>query len=102
MDLAFDRHGHLFGVTTTLNPSHTPAILYQVNLATGAATQVAVLIGSTQLMGLAFGDYGVLYATDFVNNPGLHRINMKAGFQTALAALPLGYSSSLELVKSSD
>ena len=99
MDLAFDRHGKLFGVTTTLNPSRTPAILYELDLSTGAATQVATLIGSTQLMGLAFGDDGALYATDFVNNPGLYRINMKTGLQSAVAALPFGYSSSLELVK---
>ena len=100
MDLAFDRHGKMFGVTTTLNPSYTPAILYQLNLATGAATQIAILIGSSQLMGLAFGEDGALYATDFVNNPGLYLIDMKTGFQTAIAALPFGFSSSLKLVKS--
>ena len=100
MDLAFDRHGNLFGVTTTLNPSHIPAILYRIDVSTGAATQVAILIGSSQLMGLAFGDDGALFATDFMNNPGLYRIDMKTGFQTAVAALPFALSSSLELVKS--
>lgn len=102
MGLAFDRHGTLFGVTTTLNPSRIPAVLYRLDLSTGAATQVAVLIGSTQLMGLAFGDDGSLYATDFVNDPGLYRIDMKSGFQRAVAALPFGYSSSLERVRSTD
>lgn len=102
MDLAFDRDGHLFGVTTTLNPSRTPAILYRLNLGTGAATKITELIGSTQLMGLAFGEGGALYATDFVNNPGLYRVDMKTGLQTAVAALPFGFSSSLELVSSRD
>jgi hypothetical protein len=99
MDLAFDRHGHLFGVTTTLIPSYVPAILYRLDPATGAATKVATLIGSSQVMGLAFGDDGELYGTDFVNNPGLYLIDMKTGFEKAIAALPRGYSSGLELVR---
>jgi hypothetical protein len=98
MDLAFDRHGHLFGVTTTLNPSSTPAILYRLDPATGAATKVVNLVGSSQVMGLAFGDEGKLYGTDFVNYPGLYLIDMKTGFETAIAALPPGPSSGLELV----
>jgi uncharacterized protein DUF6923 len=99
MDLAFDHHGHFFGVTTTLNPSYVPAILYRLDPATGAATKVATLIGSSQVMGLAFGDDGELYGTDFVNNPGLYQIDMKTGFEKAIAALPRGYSSGLELVR---
>jgi hypothetical protein len=102
MDLAFDRHGRFFGVTTTLNPSYVPAILYRLDPATGAATKVATLIGSSQVMGLAFGDDGELYGTDFVNNPGLYLIDMKTGFEKAIAALPLGYSSGLELVRRHD
>jgi hypothetical protein len=102
MDLAFDRHGHLFGVTTTLNPSSTPAILYRLDPATGAATKVVNLVGSSQVMGLAFGDEGKLYGTDFVNDPGLYLIDMKTGFETAIAALPLGPSSGLELVRRDD
>jgi len=98
MDLAFDRDGHLFGVTTTLNPSYTPAILYRLDRATGAATKVVNLIGSSQVMGLAFGDDGKLFGTDFVNNPGLYLIDMKTGFETAVATLPLGFSSGFELV----
>ena len=98
MDLAFDRHGHFFGVTTTLNPSYVPAILYRLDPATGAATKVATLIGSSQVMGLAFGDDDQLYGTDFVNNPGLYLIDMKTGFERAITALPRGYSSGLEPV----
>ena len=37
MDLAFDRHGNMLGVTTTLNPTSTPAIVYRIDLATGTA-----------------------------------------------------------------
>jgi hypothetical protein len=98
MDLAFDRHGHLFGVTTTLNPSYTPAILYRLDTTTGAATPVVNLVGSSQVMGLAFGDEGKLYGTDFVSTAGLYLIDMKTGFETAVAKLPLGFSSGLELV----
>jgi hypothetical protein len=98
MDLAFDSHGNLFGVTTTLNPSYVPARLYWLDPATGAATKVVDLVGSSQVMGLAFGDEGKLYGTDFVNTAGLYLIDMKTGFETAIAKLPLGLSSGLELV----
>jgi hypothetical protein len=102
MDLAFDRHGHFFGVTTTLNPSYVPAILYRLDPATGAATKVVNLIGSSQVMGLAFGDDGKLYGTDFMTDPGLYLIDMKTGFETTIAKLPLGLSSGLELVSRHD
>jgi hypothetical protein len=49
-------------------------------------------------MGLAFGRDGKLYATDFVQNPGLYRIGTTTGFETAIAALPFGFSSGLELM----
>jgi DNA-binding beta-propeller fold protein YncE len=98
MDLAFDRHGHLFGVTTTDNASYTPAILYRIDPATGAATKVVDLVGSSQVMGLAFGEEGKLYATDYMSTAGLYLIDMKTGFETAIATLPPGFTSGLELV----
>jgi DNA-binding beta-propeller fold protein YncE len=98
MDLAFDRDGNLFGVTTTLNPSTVPAILYRIDPATGSATKIVNLVGSNFVMGLAFGRDGKLYATDFEQNPGLYVIDIKTGFETAIAALPFGFSSALELV----
>jgi outer membrane protein assembly factor BamB len=98
MDLAFDRHGNLFGVTTTLNVSYTPAILYRIDPATGAATKVVDLVGSPQVMGLAFGEDGKLYATDWMADPGVYLIDMKTGFETAIAKLPLPFSTGLELV----
>ena len=101
MDLAFDRKGDLFGVTTTLNPSMIPAILYRINPKTGKATQIVNLVGSNSVMGLAFGREGKLYGTDFVNDPGLYLIDITTGFETAIAALPsnlgLALSSGLEL-----
>jgi hypothetical protein len=97
MDLAFDRDGNMFGVTTTLNPSLVPAILYRIDPATGAATKIVNLAGSNTVMGLAFGRDGKLYATDFTDNPGLYLIDIKTGFETAIAALPFGLSSGLEL-----
>jgi hypothetical protein len=97
MDLAVDRHGIMLGVTTTLNPSLTPAILYRIDPATGTATKLVNLVGSNTVMGLASGRDGKLYATDFVQNPGLYRIDPATGFQTAIAALPFGSSSGLEL-----
>ena len=97
MDLAFDRDGNMFGVTTTLNPSLVPALLYRIDPATGTATKIVNLVGSNTVMGLAFGRDGKLYATDFTNNPGLYLIDPKTGFETAIAALPFGLSSALEL-----
>jgi DNA-binding beta-propeller fold protein YncE len=97
MDLAFDRHGNLYGVTTTLSPSTVPAILYRIDPATGTATKIVSLVGSTYVMGLAFASDGKLYATDYVNNPGLYLIDPKTGFESAVAALPFGLSSGLEL-----
>jgi hypothetical protein len=102
MDLAFDRHGNLFGVTTTLNPSYVPARLYRIDPATGAATKVADLVGSSQVMGLAFGDDGKLYGTDWMSNAGMYLIDMKTGFETTIAKLPLPFSTGLELVKHHD
>ena len=98
MDLTVDRHGTMLGVTTTLNPSLTPAILYRIDPVTGTATKLVNLVGSNTLMGLAFGRDGKLYATDFVQNPGLYRIDPATGFETAIAALPFGFSSGLELM----
>jgi len=98
MDLTVDRHGTMLGVTTTLNPSLIPAVLYRIDPATGTATKLVNLVGSNTVMGLASGRDGKLYATDFVQNPGLYRIDPATGFQTAIAALPFGFSSGLELM----
>jgi hypothetical protein len=98
MDLTFDSHGNMLGVTTTLNPSAVPAILYRINPATGKATKLFNLVGSNSVMGLAFGRNGKLYATDNPQNPGLYLIDTKTGFETAIAALPFGFSSGLELI----
>ena len=97
MDLAFDRDGNMFGVTTTLSPSYVPAILYRIDPSTGAATKIVNLVGSTRIMGLAFGGDGKLYGTDWTQNSGLYLIDIKTGFETAIAALPFGLSSGLEL-----
>jgi hypothetical protein len=40
MDLTFDRNGNMLGVTTTLQPSYIPAILYRIDPETGAATKI--------------------------------------------------------------
>ena len=98
MDLTFDRHGNMLGVTSTVNPSAVPAILYRINPATGTATKLFNLVGSNLVMGLAFGRDGRLYATDNFPNSGLYRINTTTGFETAIAALPFGFSSGLELI----
>lgn len=95
MDLAFDSHGHLYGVTTTLSPSYVPAILYRINTTTGAATPAATLIGSSQVMGIEFGEDDTLYGTDFMAVPGFYVIDPKTGFEKAIGALPVGFSSGL-------
>lgn len=97
MDLAFDRDGNMFGETTTLNPSYVPAILYRINPETGAATKIVNLVGSNTVMGLVFAPDGKLYATDFTQNSGFYLIDPKTGFESAVAALPFGLSSGLEL-----
>ena len=98
MDLTFDRHGNMLGVTTTVNPSGVPAILYRIDPATGKATKLFNLVGSNLVMGLAFGRDRKLYATDNFPNSGLYRIGAKTGFETAIAALPFGFSSDLVLM----
>ena len=98
MDLTIDSHGTMLGETSTVNPSLVPAILYRINPATGKATKLVNLVGSNTVMGLAFGRDGKLYATDFTQNPGLYRVGIKTGFETAIAALPFGFSSGLELM----
>jgi hypothetical protein len=95
MDLTFDRSGNMLGVTTTVNPSGTPAILYHIDPTTGTATKLVNLVGSNYVMGLAFGRNGKLYATDNFASSGLYRIDPATGFETAIAALPFGSSSDL-------
>lgn len=98
MDLTFDRQGNMLGVTTTVNPSGVPAILYRIDPSTGKATKLFNLVGSNLVMGLTFGRDRKLYATDNFPNSGLYRIDPKTGFETAIAALPFGYSSDLVLM----
>ena len=54
MDLAFDRHGNLWGVTSCLNPCYAPAVLYRINPETGAATKVVNLVGKQHRDGIDF------------------------------------------------
>ena len=98
MDLTAGPHGTLLGVTSTVNPSLLPAVLYRINPATGKAAKLVNLVGSNTVMGLASGRDGNLYATDFTQNPGLYRVGATTGLETAIAALPFGFSSSLELM----
>jgi hypothetical protein len=98
MDLTFDSHGNMLGETSTVNISATPAKLYRIDPATGTATKLFDLVGSTSVMGLAFGRDGKLYATDNPPNPHLYLINTKTGVETTIAALPFGFSSGLELM----
>ena len=98
MDLTFDSHGTMLGVTTTVNPSTTPAILYRINPATAKATNLFTLTGSNAVMGLAFGRDGTLYGTDFTPTSHLYRIDPNTGLQTTIATLPFGSSSGLELM----
>jgi hypothetical protein len=99
MNLTFDTKGRMLGVTTTVNPSAVPAILYRIDPTTGKATKLVNLVGSNYVMGLAFGRDGKLYATDNFPNSGLYVIDPSRGFESAIAALPFGFSSGLELVR---
>jgi hypothetical protein len=98
MDFAVTPDGRMIGVTTTVNPSSVPAILYSINLATGKATKIVTLVGSNSIMGLAYGSDGRLYADDFTSNPGFYRIDVRTGFETAIAALPFSLAVNLELM----
>jgi hypothetical protein len=98
MDLTFDHHGNMLGVTSTVNPSGTPAILYRIDPTTGQATKLLNLVGSNLVMRLAFGRDRRLYTTDNFPNSGLYRIDPKTGLETAIASLPFGYSSDLVLM----
>jgi len=98
MDLAIDRDGNMYGVTSTLSPSGGPlATLYRVNLATGTATKVVDLVGSTSIMGLSFDrKNNKLYATDFYSiNSALYLVDIKTGFLIPIATTGYGFSSNL-------
>ena len=98
MDLAIDRDGNMYGVTCPLSPSGGPlSTLYRINLATGTATKVVDLVGSTSIMGLSFDrEKNKLYATDFYSiNSALYLVNIKTGFLTPVATTGYGYSSNL-------
>jgi len=83
----------MYGVTCDLFPSSgDPSTLYRIDRATGAATKIFDLVGSTSLMGLAFGRNGKLYATDwYSNNSALYSVDMKTGFLTAIATIGYGF-----------
>jgi hypothetical protein len=98
MDLTFTSDGTMLGVTTTVNPSTTPAILYRINPVKGTATKLVTLTGSNAVMGLAFGRDQALYGTDFTPTSNLYRINPATGLETTIATLPFGSSSGLELI----
>jgi hypothetical protein len=98
MDLTFTSRGTMLGVTTTVNPSTVPAIVYRINPATGRATKLLTLTGSNAVMGLAFGRDGTLYGTDFTPTSNLYQINPTTGVETKIAGLPFGSSSGLELM----
>jgi hypothetical protein len=100
MDLKFDRNGTMYGVTSTVNPSYTPAKLYKIDPTSGEATKVLNLVGSNLIMGLAFGQEGRMYATDNDPNVGLYLVDPATGFERAIAALDMGnigFSSGLLL-----
>ena len=99
MDLAFDSNGNLFGVTSALTPAYPPAVLYQIDIASGTAKNPVNLVGSSTVMGLAFDQNGKLYATDFTQNPGVYLIDSKTGFESAIGALPFPFSTALELAE---
>jgi hypothetical protein len=98
MDLTFTSCGTMLGVTTTVNPSTVPAILYRINPAAGRAAKIRTLTGSNAVMGLAFGRDGTLYGTDFTPSSHLYQISPTTGLETTIAALPFGSSSGLELI----
>jgi hypothetical protein len=102
MDLAFDSKGRLLGVTTTVNASLIPAILYVLDPMTGAATKITNLVGSNTVMGLAFGREGKLFADDFTDSPGLYLVDPNTGFERAIAAIPFGALSNLVLMNPVD
>jgi hypothetical protein len=98
MDLALDRNGNMYGVTCPLSPSGGPlSTLYRINLATGTATKVVDLVGSTSIMGLSFNrEKDKLYATDFYSiNSALYLVDIKTGFLKPVATTGYGFSSNL-------
>ena len=98
MDLAIDSNGNMYGVTCPLSPSGGAlSTLYRIDLATGTATKVVDLVGSTSLMGLSFDrKNNKLYATDFYSiNSALYLVDIKTGFLTPVATTGYGFSSNL-------
>jgi len=69
MDTAINSAGTLYATTDNM--------LWTVNLATGASTLVGTINGpQSHLMGLMFDGNDMLFATDFVSNSPLYRINL--------------------------
>jgi hypothetical protein len=88
----------MYGVTCPLSPSGgPPSTLYRIDLATGTATKIVDLVGSTSIMGLSFDrENNKLYATDFYSiNSALYLVDIKTGFLTPVATTGYGYSSDL-------
>ena len=98
MALTVDRDGNIYGETCPLSPSGGPlSTLYRINRATGHATKIVDLVGSTSIMGLGFDrEKNNLYATDFYSiNSALYLVDIKTGFLTPVATTGYGFSSNL-------
>jgi len=71
-----------------INGDLTGSYLYQINMATGAATS----IGSSPTFadGMAINGSGVAYASDFVVTDSLYRVNLGTGGLTLVGSLGIG------------
>ena len=80
----------------------TPLIHGAIETVSGTVKEELIVctVAIVLVMGLAFGRDGKLYATDNFPNSGLYVIDTKTGFETAIAALPFGFSSDLVLMGS--
>lgn len=84
MDLAFDPSGALYA--TVGNE------LYRLDTATGASTLVANITGvAGEVMGIMFDTNGTLFATEYVANSPLYRVNLTTGLATAVGDTGLDY-----------
>jgi hypothetical protein len=89
MDFAFDSAGRLWAIENS-NGSNN---LWTINLTTGVGTHVTGVTGAFGLiMSIMFDADGTLYATDYISNSHLYRVNTVTGVATDLGATGLSFA----------
>jgi uncharacterized protein DUF6923 len=91
MALAFRADGALYGQSTST--------IYRIDPLTGRATPAVSISGAPSVMGMTFESSGTLFATNWVQDPMLYRLDLASGNATTIGPIGSPFVHSIALVK---